>query len=1168
MLSTSVPFCGKQRVADEGPVFKAPRLNGSQEDAFTNIDDRVSSSRCAVTCKGEAITSSSGGTAENKQDVLLSREVLNDSSCCFVENQTQLHVPFSNSSSVTNRASVSFCFSKKALLKLDSSASVFNESVEEVNECSQLLHHKAKQVSVSFRHHAHINDSVTENTALSQQDETDVSLPDNMPANVEKFKDDRSSQDNTKEHSKIAQSNITAEMQSPDTRCVDQLSPKEVNVSLETEFSPETPVEVHCQAQSNIQETCSNKHTVADAILIEHLNHLLSQKHGKEKLSVNSEEGHSEGCNDQVQNPSDCPENLVGESENTAAPSKTLSFLSVLSKDGNTILQWPTELLLFTKTQPSISYTCNPLYFDFKCSKKGKIGKSSETDTKNCESSEPPKNRHEDKASGIKMDREAENETESQSLEPKKDRMHLEGTAEREMESYDNYRVATEYTHKSKFNHFHDDRPQVTTHCSHSRNCIVRSSHHSRKRKRSYHDHSKRSKTPDHSRIKEMANSKEELKRRRFLQEDQMVFKDRGYSSNKSKESKDHSRFENSFSWDNGDGSKDSESDTNSDISQKTLFSQTSSCSYSVSSSSTCRHEDLLSKTTTHDDSPKGDCHIPAKHNSDMSSDNDCISEADKQSKCKCRNQKHKTFSKTSKHEYLEHLLCCKHAMNKHWFRKEKDDLGADSVVERLLSMQENSIESSATVKSGINKTSASPEEVSHNSGSPRSPHTTECFMNSTAKESSHAFHHQDLVSSEDIEQQIIANDKKSLITELMLESQQATEPIEDIHDTKEYGNMKLNKLSQNYFAIKLPPDDHEKAGLPLHDNVKARGNVDLYHTDHMLKDRISSCKFNVSEVSKVNVTTTADNCPFKDIIHIDRECRTEFPVVEPPRQFLGEVQPFMQSPGPSHLNFPCAMSHLRHLGETNTPETKEEQIRLGRPDVNMNLNHVEGNIKYFYDSTMQDFRKTDDSRRFHHKSTSPPLAQQPITFSPEEVDKYKLLQIQAQQHMQKQLMTKHFKALPTNGSSVFSSAQTIQPVSVQHHPSITTIHHALMQRYAVTASMHSHVNHFPLPHLNPFPQSQFSPITLSSSLTPTLFPTPAPLIGHPLAHPLHLVSATSIHPAHLTIQALPHATLIPTLFTPHPNTGMHPTIQLHPLIHPLFQGQDFHHHSGPSHPH
>ncbi|KFV99148.1 G patch domain-containing protein 8, partial [Eurypyga helias] len=54
-------------------------------------------------------------------------------------------------------------------------------------------------------------------------------------------------------------------------------------------------------------------------------------------------------------------------------------FFPVLSKDESTTLQWPSELLIFTKVEPSVSYSCNPLYFDFKLSRnKDAKGKGSE----------------------------------------------------------------------------------------------------------------------------------------------------------------------------------------------------------------------------------------------------------------------------------------------------------------------------------------------------------------------------------------------------------------------------------------------------------------------------------------------------------------------------------------------------------------------------------------------------------------------------------------------------------------------------------------------------------------------------------------------------------------------------------------------------------------------
>ncbi|XP_043105654.1 zinc finger protein 804A [Puntigrus tetrazona] len=51
-------------------------------------------------------------------------------------------------------------------------------------------------------------------------------------------------------------------------------------------------------------------------------------------------------------------------------------FFSVLSRDGNTIFQWPSEMVTFTRTEPSLSFSCNPLHFDFK---RSRIRRSADT---------------------------------------------------------------------------------------------------------------------------------------------------------------------------------------------------------------------------------------------------------------------------------------------------------------------------------------------------------------------------------------------------------------------------------------------------------------------------------------------------------------------------------------------------------------------------------------------------------------------------------------------------------------------------------------------------------------------------------------------------------------------------------------------------------------------
>ncbi|KAJ8352136.1 hypothetical protein SKAU_G00236120 [Synaphobranchus kaupii] len=66
-----------------------------------------------------------------------------------------------------------------------------------------------------------------------------------------------------------------------------------------------------------------------------------------------------------------CVGNEVGMGSRAAFPFAKPSqpFCSVLSKDASTVLQWPSEMLSFTRAAPSLSFSCNPLHFDFRASR-------------------------------------------------------------------------------------------------------------------------------------------------------------------------------------------------------------------------------------------------------------------------------------------------------------------------------------------------------------------------------------------------------------------------------------------------------------------------------------------------------------------------------------------------------------------------------------------------------------------------------------------------------------------------------------------------------------------------------------------------------------------------------------------------------------------------------
>ncbi|XP_058249272.1 zinc finger protein 804A isoform X1 [Hemibagrus wyckioides] len=54
------------------------------------------------------------------------------------------------------------------------------------------------------------------------------------------------------------------------------------------------------------------------------------------------------------------------EKDNVCLRRPSQPFISVVARDSKTIFQWPSEMVCFTKTEPSISFSCNPLHFDFR----------------------------------------------------------------------------------------------------------------------------------------------------------------------------------------------------------------------------------------------------------------------------------------------------------------------------------------------------------------------------------------------------------------------------------------------------------------------------------------------------------------------------------------------------------------------------------------------------------------------------------------------------------------------------------------------------------------------------------------------------------------------------------------------------------------------------------
>ncbi|KAM9474039.1 G patch domain-containing protein 8 isoform 2-T4 [Salvelinus alpinus] len=228
------------------------------------------------------------------------------------------------------------------------------------------------------------------------------------------------------------------------------------------------------------------------------------------------------------------------------------------------------------------------------------------------------------------------------------------------------------------------------------------------------------------------------------------------------------------------------------------------------------------------------------------------------------------------------------------------------------------------------------------------------------------------------------------------------------------------------------------------------------------------------------------------------------------------------------------------------------------------------------------------------------PLESQPITFTPEEMEKYGKLQQAAQQHIQQQLLAKHIKTFPSAAAAqaaanMAAAANHLQPappppqqqmiqihqpaVSAASATAITTVQHLMQQHHAAQAAAMGIHPHGPHPHpqlaqVHHIPQHHLTPISLSHlghSLGHTLGHQLG--VGHagliPAHHtaflngqPIHIIPASALHHhSPLALHHIPHSSLYPTLFAPrHSNAAAAAALQLHPFLHPIFSGQDLQH--------
>ncbi|KFV93112.1 Zinc finger protein 804B, partial [Fulmarus glacialis] len=1210
----------RKHITRTGPLLKAPRLVVEKQESPDGIflykgGKFTASSQRTTTREGQGFSSN----ILEKQQLITSRHQPPTERPHALGNQVSQVFP--DSTNASQRAGVSFSFSKKVPLKLESSASVFSENSEEGNDCSKSPYHKTKQALEGCCSGTLLEEdvkaSLDKGPPITQdQMDLDNSASSHAAAKPKMLKEkDKSSDRELEEKVSAHPSFCRVKMQLSNLDFSGSLRETEQESKLnESEQLLETLISPSYQASNFCTQPNTYKHS--NAHLLDQLPELPPQPELQLACASNINDSPGvvkrERSLESSETTNGNMETLPRETMVKQVKPQALPFLHVVSKDGTTALQWPTELLLFTKTEPCISYGCNPLYFDFRLSLNHRDGKQHETNKASCKEHSINKTADENEASGLIKHKQMSNEQDNQLLKPKKMKGSLNPRKAKQKAKSDIGNEMNENGQKYFADYLNGNIPKVPAYLDVSqKDYVTEKSLHTTTLRRSlkHHFHSCERKKQNirkesisfsafMSRIKNSKTAKCHLicsEGKRENQNDCRSIQDvASCSSDISDSGKDSSgsllSYKSSsnsrYSENEGCGSyrrcwrlpspQKSFSDRHSSYSDTSVRGTGSYTSYMSPTSNThSRNHSLFCCKRKSKTAERHKCkhrkHKCICTSDDTDEDYLCCSRSHKTRNCTQRGTI--KYRRCSRHKALQHRDRSKHSRRRHrHFGKEHSRSRSYNSSKSCSTRDSRSSERSSSSRISRSSSSGSFSKETDNCDNKTKEDTERGF--NTERGKAETAHYDSLnvngraknlatCSSETLAKDICGK-RKSLTAKILLERVQSKKTQEQTHNSERFSNtcgVELKDHSRSHFALQFSSSVDDIAMLPLPEKLLSVGKNGTGHNEiGSLETSVKKNNFEASEITNVAVSTGTDydHCLFKDIIQIETgyqspSIKRNTAIKEQSNLFISEVQPFIQSCDPVPNDFSGAFPSNRYSVVANSTETKEELH-----DVNMDSNQAEGSSDSLCDNAMQKYNDTVNDPEAYSESTSPALTQQPITFSPEEVDKYRLLQLQAQQHMQKQLLAKHLKVLPAPGPAAFSATPAVPALPVQQHATVTTIHHTLLQRFAVSASVHPHGSHLSLAHLHPLSQAHFVPISLSP-LAPALIPThPALLTGHPL----HLVSTTPFPASPLTFPALPHTAYVPALFTPHLNAATPSAIHPNPLVHPLFQGQDPHHHS------
>ncbi|XP_036401738.1 zinc finger protein 804A [Megalops cyprinoides] len=275
----------------------------------------------------------------------------------------------------THRQKIAFSFSlpKKASVRLESSAAVFCESAEDGSkERGSRLGLRTLAAELDLLSPPTLQCGEDDHSTPAQQDQT-------VPENAQGSADPSLNQDSTAAASDLCTLLVystDAPSPTPSQSSTPPSNLDNTDVGLNVEISS-----VKCETtegkvdtregfggELNTEEGVADKSVTEEGVANEGVADAGAEVESDPLVSGSPLENHADAS--QETGPSRAPGNEANAAARTA-PSFTKPsqpFCSVLSRDGGTVLLWPSEMLTFTRAEPPLSYSCNPLHFDFRAS--------------------------------------------------------------------------------------------------------------------------------------------------------------------------------------------------------------------------------------------------------------------------------------------------------------------------------------------------------------------------------------------------------------------------------------------------------------------------------------------------------------------------------------------------------------------------------------------------------------------------------------------------------------------------------------------------------------------------------------------------------------------------------------------------------------------------------